>query len=48
MINKVMEKFEIGELVILEMTNWRSCEDDPTCDCADPGTGGDECVCEDN
>ena len=24
-----------------------SCGCEPDCECADPGTGGDDCVCED-
>lgn len=41
---------EIGELVTLNaaVASYGGCGDDPNCDCADPGTGSDNCGCEDS
>ncbi len=45
-----MNNADIGELVSLDSTETRfsMCGDDPNCDCADPGTGSENCGCEDN
>ena len=43
-----MNDADIGELVSLDSTETRvSMCDDPNCDCADPGTGSENCNCED-
>lgn len=42
----------IGEIVVLKtsrLSNSSLCEDpNSSCDCSDPGTGADDCICEDS